>query len=110
MQMVSIAYGVPLASFVHMTFVHRVAHGAGGVLVRGDICHGHWIQLQIIQVNMNAVPYREMVVHFVHQHITCQNDNAQPHVPRFCIQYMEAVNIPALQWPPYSTDIRSIVR
>jgi transposase len=41
-------------------------------------------------------------------HLMFQHDNAQPHVARFCTQYLEAENVPVLPWPAYSPDMSPI--
>ncbi|KAM6924938.1 protein FAM50A [Xenentodon cancila] len=44
-----------------------------------------------------------VVVLFVHLHdFTFQHDNAQPHVARICMQFLEAERIPGFDWPAYS--------
>lgn len=63
-----------------MKVVHRVTHGAAGVLDCSVIFYGHQTQLQINQENMNAIgKWDEVPVplfRLFHQH----NDGARPHV------------------------------
>lgn len=100
--------------FSDATTVPRVAHGGGGVMVWAGICHGDRTQLLIIDGNLNAVRYRDeilrpIVLPFIRRHnATFQHDNARPHVARVCMQFLEAENIPVLQWPAYSPDMSPI--
>jgi hypothetical protein len=54
--------------------------------------------VHFIDVGLNAQRYRDeilkpIVVPFIrHHHLMFQNDNAQPHVTRFCTQCLEAEN------------------
>ncbi len=41
-------------------------------------------------------------------HLMLQHDNARPHVARICTEFLEAVNIPVLEWPAYSPDMSPI--
>uniref|UniRef100_A0A8C0Y6W6 Tc1-like transposase DDE domain-containing protein n=1 Tax=Cyprinus carpio carpio TaxID=630221 RepID=A0A8C0Y6W6_CYPCA len=36
------------------------------------------------------------------------HDNARPHVQKICTQFLEAKNIPVLEWPAYSPDMSPI--
>ncbi len=41
-------------------------------------------------------------------HLMLQHDNARPHVARICTEFLEAENIPVLEWPAYSPDMSPI--
>jgi hypothetical protein len=41
-------------------------------------------------------------------HIIFKHDNEQPNVARIYTQFLEAENVPVLQWPAYSPDISHI--
>ncbi len=46
---------------------------------------------------------------FIHDHhLMLQHDDARPHVARICTQFLEAENIPVLEWPAYSPDMSPI--
>ncbi len=46
---------------------------------------------------------------FIHDHhLMLQHENARPHVARICTQFLEAENIPVLEWPAYSPDMSPI--
>ncbi len=63
---------------------------------------------------LNAQRYRDkilrhIVVPFIHDHhLMLQHDNARPYVARICTQFLEAENIPVLEWPAYSPDTSPI--
>ena len=64
--------------------------------------------------NLNAQRYfdkilRPIVVPFIRRHdLMFQHDNARPHVPQICTQFLEAENVPVLPWPAYSPDMSPI--
>ncbi len=46
---------------------------------------------------------------FIHDHqLMLLHDNARPHVARICTQFLEAENIPVLEWPAFSPDMSLI--
>ncbi len=60
---------------------------------------------------LNAQRYRDeilrpIVVPFLHENLLMlQHDNARPHVARICTQFLEAENIPVLEWPAYTGHV-----
>ena len=71
-------------------------------------------QLHFMDGNLNAQRYREeilrpIVVPFIRRHnLMFQHDNAQTHVTRICTQFLEAENVPVLQWPAYSPHMSPV--
>ncbi len=100
--------------FADVNVVDRVAHDGGWVMVWAGVCYGQWTQVHFIDGIFNAQRYvtrswRTIVVPFIHEHhLMLQHDNARPHVARICTQFLEAENIPVLEWPAYSPDMSPI--
>jgi hypothetical protein len=94
--------------FADVNIVNRVPHGGSGVVVWAGTSYGQRNQLHFINGNLNAQRYhhkilRPIVVLFISRHhLMFQNDNARPHDVRICTQFVEAENVPVLQWPAYS--------
>jgi hypothetical protein len=78
------------------------------------ISYGQLTQLHFLDGNLNAQRYRyeimrPIVVSFIHRHqLMFQHDNAQPHIARIWIQFLEAKNVPFIPWPAYSPDMSPI--
>jgi hypothetical protein len=50
-----------------------------------------------------------LIVSFIrYHHLIFQHDNAQPHVARICIKFLEAENVLVLPWPAYSPGMSPI--
>uniref|UniRef100_A0A8C8DQ73 Transposable element Tcb2 transposase n=1 Tax=Oryzias sinensis TaxID=183150 RepID=A0A8C8DQ73_9TELE len=100
--------------FSDVNVVDRVDHGGGGVMVWAGICYGRRTQVHFIDRSLNAQRYRDdilgpIVVPYIQQHhLMLQHDNARPHVARICTQFLEAENIPVLEWPADSPDLSPI--
>ncbi len=100
--------------FADVNVVDRVAHDGSGVMVWAGVCYGQGTQVHFIDGIFNAERYRDeimrlILVPFIHDHhLMLQHDNAQPHVARICTQFLEAENIPVLEWPAYSPDMSPI--
>ena len=100
--------------FADVNVVNRVPNGGGGVMVWAGISYGQRTQLHFFNGNLNAQRYRDeilrpFVVPFIRRHhLMFQHDNAQPHVTRICIQFLEAENVPVLPWHAYSADMLAI--
>ena len=100
--------------FADACVFERDRYGGGSVMVRGGISHGVKSPLIVVPGNLTAVRYRDEIlrpvaVPLVQQHqMTFQNDNARPHVARFCQDFMAKHNIVPLHWPPYSPDLSPI--
>ncbi|KAL0153149.1 hypothetical protein M9458_051545 [Cirrhinus mrigala] len=102
--------------FADVNVVDRVAHGGGWVMVWAGVCYGQrtTTKVHFIDGILNAQRYHDeilrlIVVPFIHDHhLMLQHDNAQPPVARICTQFLEAENIPVLEWPAYSPDIEHV--
>ncbi len=83
-------------------------------MVWAGVCYGQRTRVHFIDGILNAQRYRDkilkpIVVPFIlDHHLILQHDNARPHVARICTQFLEAENIPVLEWPAYSPDMSPI--
>ena len=96
--------------FADVNVVNRVPHGGGGVTVWTGISYGQQTQLHFIDGNLTAQRYSDEILRpFIrHHHLLFQHDNAWPHTPKICTQFLEAENVPVLKWPAYSPDMSPI--
>lgn len=94
--------------------LERDKFGGGGVMVWGGICHGRKTRLVIVEGNMTAARYRDVILQpvvlpFVRQHnVTLQQDNARPHVARLSMDFMADNNIDVMRWLAFSPDLSPI--
>ena len=94
--------------------VERDRFGGGSVMVWGGICNGRKTPLVVIEGNLTAQRYidivlQPVVVPFVRQHnVIFQQDNARCHVARRAMDYLRQNNVDTLPWPPYSPDLSPI--
>lgn len=95
----------------------KVAFGGGSVMFCGGICFNGRTELVPVRVrSMNADYYLENIVvehvmpfmSFVGPNFLFMQDNARPHIARQVIDYINAVDIPLMEWPPYSPDLNPI--
>ena len=98
--------------FADINIVNRVLHGGGGVMVWAGISYRQWTQLHFIDGNLYAQRSRDEILMLIiiqlicRHHLMFQHDNARPHVPRICTQFLEAENVAVHPWPAYSPDVR----
>ena len=83
-------------------------------MVWGGISHGLKSPLIVIAGNLICIRYRDgilrrVAIPFVQQHhLIFQQDNARPHVARFCQDFLANHGINPLDWPSYSPDLSPI--
>jgi hypothetical protein len=83
-------------------------------MVWGGISHGLKSPLIVIAGNLTGVRYRDEILRPVavpsvqQHHLIFQQDNVQPHVARFCQDFLANHNINPLDWLPYSPDLSPI--
>ena len=89
--------------------------GGGSVMVWGAIRFGWRSPLLIIEGNLTARLYAEIILEGQiipyctnDQRSIFMQDNARPHVAEICINLLRNNNVQTLEWPPYSSDMNPI--
>ena len=85
-------------------------------MVRAGICHDDRTQLKIVHGTLNAVKYREDIIHpivlsFLQQRNldhAFQHDNAKSHVARVLQDFLNQNHIRVFSWPALSPDLTPI--
>ncbi len=98
--------------FAEHCVLGTVAHGGGSVHVWGAIHYGGRTNLVILQANVNADTYRQLLatemVPYARAHFLFQHDNAPAHRARRTQAFFEEQEIEQLDWPPYPPDLNPI--
>ena len=82
-------------------------------MVWAGIAYGHRMPMVFIDGRLTAqccvdLILQPVVVPFIHQHVTFQQDNTQAHVARHSIASLQQNNVDVLRWHPYSPDLSPI--
>ena len=101
--------------FADNCLIERDRFGDGSVTVWSGIMDRRKTNLIVVQGNLNAQGYINQIlqpeaVAFLQRHgpAILMHDNARPHVPRICPQFLNRNNINVLPWPAVSTDMNPI--
>lgn len=101
--------------FAHCCIRERDRFGGGSVMVWGGILGNAKTDLVIVQGNLNAQRYIDLLntnlLPFLRNHgqgITFQHDNARPHTARITTQFLVQNNVNVLPWPAVSPDLNPI--
>ncbi len=101
--------------FAQCCIRERDRFGGGSVMVWGGILGNAKTDLVIVQGNLNAQRYINLLntnlLPFIRNHgpgITFQHDNARPHTARITTQFLAQNNVNVLPWPAVSPDLNPI--
>ena len=101
--------------FAENCLIERDRFGGGSVMVWGGIMGRRKTNLIVVQGNLNAQGYINLIlqpeaVPFLQRHgpAILMHDNARPHVARICRQFLNRNNVNVLPWPAVSPDINPI--